>query len=77
MVMGIGYGPEAYFADKPHAPIWTAHVRYKTTDMLMRGMGAEMGEAGNGDQQAQGQPPEQKKKRHGFGLGDLIQAVPH
>jgi hypothetical protein len=78
MVMGIGYGPEAYFADKPHAPIWTARVRYKTTDMLMRGMGAEMGRAGNGDQQAQGQPPEQKKKRHGFGLGDILQgAVPH
>jgi hypothetical protein len=46
--------------------------------MLMRGMGAEMGRAGNGDQQAQGQPPEQKKKRHGFGLGDILQgAVPH
>jgi len=45
--------------------------------MLMRGMG-DMGAAGNGDQQqAQGQPPEQKKKRHGFGLGDLINAVPH
>jgi hypothetical protein len=52
-------------------------VRYKTTDMLMRGMGAEMGEAANGDQPPQGQPPEPKKKRHGFGLGDLIQAVPH
>jgi len=78
MVMGIGYGPEAAFADKPHAPIWTARVRYKTTAMLMRGMGAEMGAAGNGDQQqVQGQPPEQKKKRHGFGLGDLIQGVPH
>ena len=77
MVMGIGYGPEAGFADKPHAPTWTTRVRYKTTAMLMRGMG-DMGAAGNGDQQqAQGQPPEQKKKRHGFGLGDLINAVPH
>ena len=81
MVMGIGYGPEAYFADKPHAPIWTARVRYKTTAMLMRGMGAEMGDSGdNGQQQAQGQQPQQqpRKRRGGFGLGDLLQgAIPH
>jgi len=77
MVMGIGYGPEAYFADKPHAPIWTARVRYKTTAILMRGMGG-MATGENDGQQAQGQQPEQKKKRHGFGLGDMLQgAIPH
>lgn len=77
MVMGIGYGPEANFAEKPHSPIWTARVRYKTTAMLVRGMG-ETGSAENGDQQAQGQQPQQQKKRHGFGLGDMIKgAIPH
>jgi hypothetical protein len=46
--------------------------------MLVRGMG-ETGSAENGDQQqAQGQQPQQQKKRHGFGLGDMIKgAIPH
>ena len=48
MVMMIGYGPEANFAEKPKAPKWTAKVRYKTTASLMRGMGGMMGAAGNG-----------------------------
>ena len=80
MVMMIGYGPEAFFAEKPKAPKWTARVRFKTTASLMRGMrgmmgsyGAEAGQAPPTEQQ--GEPP--KKKKRGFGLGDLIGAVPH
>ena len=84
MVMGIGYGPEAYFAEKPKAPTWTTRVRYKTTASVMHGMGAMMGGgAGMGanppDPQAQpGQQPPKKKKR--FGIGDLLGGaipVPH
>jgi hypothetical protein len=79
MVMGIGYGPEAYFSDSPRAPKWTARVRFKSTAMLMRGMGA-MGQGDSGGQ-AQGDQPQQpqpKKKRRGFGLGDLLGgAIPH
>jgi hypothetical protein len=75
MVMMIGYGPEAYFSDKPKAPTWTVRARYKTTATAMLGMGAMMGDADEAPQPAQPQP---KKKRKGFGLGDLIQqAVPH
>ena len=48
MVMMIGYGPEAYFAEKPKAPKWTAKVRFKTTASVMRGMGGMMG-GGGGD----------------------------
>ena len=46
MVMMIGYGPEADFAEKPKAPKWTTKVRYKTTASLMRGMGGMGGQAG-------------------------------
>ena len=42
MVMMIGYGPEADFADRPKFPTWTTKGRYKTTASLMRGMGAMM-----------------------------------
>ena len=45
MVMMIGYGPEANFAEKPKAPKWTTKVRFKTTASVMRGMGAMMGGA--------------------------------
>jgi len=82
MVTMIGYGPEAYFAEKPKAPTWTTRVRYKTTASLMHGMGGMMGGAGMGqaaaDQQQapQGQEPPKKKKK--FGIGDLLGgAVPH
>jgi len=77
MVMMIGYGPEAYFAEKPKAPKWTTRVRYKTTASLMRGMAAMMGASGSDGAPPQDpqQPP--KKKKRGFGLGDLIGAVPH
>ena len=82
MVMGIGYGPEAYFEDKPKAPTWTTRVRYKTTASLMHGMGGMMGGGAMGQpaaeqQQQQNQPPPKKKK---FGIGDLLGGaipVPH
>jgi hypothetical protein len=85
MVMGIGYGPEAYFADKPKAPTWTTRVRYKTTASVMHGMGAMMGggtgmSAGEGDDQQQPQPGQQPKKKKKFGIGDLLGGaipVPH
>jgi hypothetical protein len=78
--MQIGYGPEAYFSDSPTTPKWTARVRYKTTDMMMRGMG-EMGGGDDGDaatpqqdQQSQQAPP---KKRRGIGIGDILGSIPH
>ncbi len=75
MVMMIGYGPEAWFQDKPKAPTWTVRARYKTNASLMLGMGDMMGAAD--DDQPQQQPPKKKKKK-GFGLGDLIDGVvPH
>ncbi|MFP5330194.1 MAG: hypothetical protein ACLGHC_08695, partial [Alphaproteobacteria bacterium] len=43
MVMMIGYGPEAFFSDKPKAPTWTTRVRYKSTASLMLGMAGMMG----------------------------------
>jgi hypothetical protein len=68
MIMEIGYGPEAYFAEAPKAPKWTAKVRFKTTSSLMLGM-PQMGPAPDtGAPQGQ-QPP--KKKKH-FGLGDIL-----
>lgn len=77
MVMGIGYGPEAHFAEAPKNPKWAVTVRYKSNGSLMRGM-AEMGggmTGGMGSQQAPGQPQPKKKKR-GFGLGDIINSIP-
>ena len=73
--MMIGYGPEAWFQDKPKAPTWTTRVRYKTTASLMMGMGGMFGAAEEGQPQQQAQQP--AKKKRGFGLGDLLQAVPH
>ncbi len=76
MMMMIGYGPEAFFSDKPKAPTWTVRARYKTTATVMLGMG-DMSDDADADAQQQAQPQKPKKKR-GFGLGDLIeQAVPH
>ena len=43
MVMMIGYGPEAHFAEKPKDPIWTVRARYKSTASLMLGMGDAFG----------------------------------
>jgi hypothetical protein len=78
MVMMIGYGPEAWFQDKPKAPTWTVRARYKTTASVVLGMGDMMGSTDDDDQQPQAQQPEQpKKKKRGFGLGDILQAVPH
>ena len=80
MVMMIGYGPEADFTDNPKAPKWTTKVRYKTTASLMRGMPGMGGYASGEDSSQQTQhaeQPQQKKKRRGLGLGDLLGAVPH
>lgn len=79
MVMGIGYGPEAYFTDNPKLPKWAARVRFKSTAMLMRGMGGIGGYGQSAEEQPAGQqqPQPAQKKRH-FGLGDLIGgAIPH
>lgn len=38
MMMGIGYGPEAHFAEAPKDPKWAVTVRYKSSGSLMRGM---------------------------------------
>lgn len=73
MVMMIGYGPEAWFQDKPKAPTWTTRVRYKSTASLMLGMGDLYGDAGA--RQEQQPPPQPRKKKKGFGLGDLIEGV--
>jgi hypothetical protein len=82
MIMMIGYGPEAYFSDKPKAPTWTARVRYKTTDMLMRGMrgmmGGDGGYAANQEAPQQPEPPQQQpRKRRSIGIGDVLGAIPH
>jgi hypothetical protein len=73
MVMGIGYGPEVFFAEKPTAPKWTTRLRYKTNATLMRGMG-DMGMGGGEATAAPGQQPQKKKKKKG--LGGLIGGVP-
>jgi hypothetical protein len=76
MVMMIGYGPEAWFSDKPKDPTWTVRARYKTTASLMMGMGAMMGAGSQPQQQAQqpqqSQPP---KRKRGFGLGDVLRGA--
>jgi hypothetical protein len=78
MAMMIGYGPEAWFQDKPKAPTWTVRARYKSTASTMLGMGSMMGAIDDDEQADARQPQEQpKKKKRGFGLGDLLGAVPH
>src|SRR5205085_7720135 len=68
MVMMIGYGPEANFAEKPKAPKWTTKVRFKTTASLMRGMqGYGGGYGGEANATDQPQPPDQPKKKKRFG----------
>jgi hypothetical protein len=77
MTMEIGYGPEAYFSDRPRAPTWTARVRYKTTAMLMRGIGGMTGSDDGGSASADQPPQQPPKKRKGIGLGGLLGAIPH
>lgn len=77
MVTMIGYGPEADFTDNPKAPKWAAKVRFKTTASAIRGMNGMMGEQGRADpgqQQPQQAPPPRKKR--GFGIGNLLGAIP-
>ena len=77
VIMMIGYGPEAHFAEAPKAPKWTTRVRYKTTASLIRGMGGMDGMQGSsarpGSQPGQPQPPKKKKK---FGIGDVLGNIP-
>jgi hypothetical protein len=73
MIMMIGYGPEAHFAEAPKAPKWTTRVRYKTTASLMRGMADAMQQGGIGQP---GRNPQQPKKKKKFGIGDILGNVP-
>ena len=70
MIMMIGYGPEAYFAEAPKAPKWTAKVRFKSTASLMLGM-PQMG--ATGDEPAPQQ--QQRKKKKKFGIGDVLKGA--
>ena len=71
MIMMIGYGPQAYFAEAPKAPKWTATARFKTVSSIMLGM-PQMGDQ---DGAAPGQPQPKKKKK--FGIGDVLKgAIP-
>ena len=76
MVTMIGYGPEAYFAEKPKAPKWTTRVRFKSTASMMHGMGGMMGGGYGAGAAAQAgepqQPQEPPKKKKRFGIGDLL-----
>ena len=77
MIMMIGYGPEAHFAEAPKAPKWTTRVRYKSTASLMRGMEGMSGMGGNGNMQGTSAPPAvPKKKKKKFGIGDVINNIP-
>ncbi|MCH8616686.1 hypothetical protein LZ016_11320 [Sphingomonas sp. SM33] len=73
MIMAIGYGPEANFAEAPKAPKWVAKARFKTTASLMLGM-PQMGgmDSGAGQPGTQQQQPKKKKK---FGLGDVLKGA--
>ena len=70
MIMMIGYGPQAYFAEAPKAPKWTATVRFKSVSSMMLGM-PQMG-GGEMSGQQQQQPPKKKKK---FGIGDVLKGA--
>ena len=67
MVMMIGYGPEANFAEKPKAPKWTTKVRFKTTASVMRGMGAMMGGGDEASAGARSSPSSPRKRSAGSG----------
>lgn len=71
MIMMIGYGPQAYFAEAPKAPKWTATARFKTVSSIVLGMP----QMGGQDGAAPGQPQPKKKKK--FGIGDVLKgAIP-
>ena len=72
VIMMIGYGPEAFFAEAPKAPKWGVRVRYKTSASLIRGMG-NMGQARDSSSPS---APQQQKKKKKFGIGDLLGKVP-
>ena len=77
MVMQVGYGPEVYFSDVPKAPKWTACVRFKTTDMMVRGMGGMGGGYATSEPQSDQQPQQEPRKNHRIGLGDVLGSIPH
>ena len=80
MVMMIGYGPQASFSDRPRAPTWTARIRYKTTAMLMRGMGSMGGDGGyatSDPSSQQDRPQQQQQPKKHRGIGDLLGTIPH
>ncbi|HEY1143602.1 MAG TPA: hypothetical protein VGE68_06170, partial [Sphingomicrobium sp.] len=70
MIMMIGYGPQAYFAEAPKAPKWTATVRFKTVTSMVLGM-PQMGASEMQNPQQQ-QPPKKKKR---FGIGDVLKGA--
>lgn len=79
MVMGIGYGPEVFFAEAPKAPKWTTRLRYKSTANLMRGMGnmGSVDDADGGSAEATAPAQPKKKKRRGLGgLGGVLGSIP-
>jgi hypothetical protein len=77
MVMGIGYGPEVFFAEAPKAPKWTTRLRYKSTATLMRGMGGMDMDDGDGTEAAAAPEQPKKKKRRGLGgLGGVLGGIP-
>lgn len=78
MVMQVGYGPEVYFSDVPKAPKWTARVRFKTTDMMMRGMGGMGGGYATSEPQSDQQPQQEPaRENYRIGLGDVLGSIPH
>ena len=74
MVTMIGYGPEADFSDNPKAPKWVAKVRFKTTAVADPRHGRDGREHESRSRPGrQQQPPQQpRKKRRGFGLGEIL-----
>ena len=72
MIMMIGYGPQAYFAEAPKAPKWTATARFKTVSSMMLGMPQMGGMQGEPGQSGEQQPKKKKK----FGIGDVL-GIPH
>jgi hypothetical protein len=77
MVMGIGYGPEVFFAEAPKAPKWTTRLRYKSTATLMRGMGGmDMDDNDATEAAAAPEQPKKKKRRGLGGLGGVLGGIP-
>ena len=74
MVMGIGYGPEVHFAEKPKAPEMDDQGALQDHRLADARHGRDDGPGARGAAAAgqPGQPPKKKKK---FGLGDVLKGV--